>query len=122
MKKSISFLLSLCFLVVAFSGFKNPPAKIAPKFGEHEIQITNKTSYGLYHLYISPEHETHWGTDELDPTHIIQQNETVSVIVECGTWDVKIIDQTGKEHIFWHVELCHDAHYDFTFDDAHEHH
>jgi hypothetical protein len=122
MKKSINLLFSLCFLIVAFSGFKNPPAKTASKFGEHVITITNKTHYGLYHLYISPEHETHWGTDELDADHILQQGETKGVVIECGTWDVKIVDEKGQEHIFWHVELCKDEHFEFTFDDAHEHH
>ena len=118
MKKSLGLLLSLCFLIVAFSGFKNPPAKTA----EHDISITNKTHYDIHHLYISPEHETHWGADELDHDHIVEHGHTVTVAVACGTWDVKIVDEKGKEHMFMHVELCKDEHFEFTFDDAHEHH
>ena len=89
MKKSLGLLLSLCFLIVAFSGFKNPPAKTA----EHDISITNKTHYDIHHLYISPEHETHWGADELDHDHIVEHGHTVTVAVACGTWDVKIVDE-----------------------------
>ena len=42
---------------------------------------------------------------------------------QLGHWFLFVnVDEKGQEHIFWHVELCKDEHFEFTFDDAHEHH
>src|SRR5688500_10187969 len=79
----------------------------APKAGSTQtITVTNKCSFSVDRIYISEVDDANWGNDVLDEDEILAPGESGDIIIECGTWDVKLIAEDGSSCEVKGVEMC----------------
>lgn len=70
------------------------------------IKIINKSSWDIDHIYFSPVDKETWGNDILGSDAILEPNETITVLVDCETWDVKFVAEDGAECIVADLDIC----------------
>ena len=79
----------------------------APKTGTTKtITVTNKCSFSIDRIYISEVDDANWGNDILDEDEILAPGESVDIIIECGTWDVKLVAEDASTCEVAAVEMC----------------
>lgn len=69
------------------------------------ITITNVSSYDIYELYVTPTGDPNWGSDLLGGD-FLGYNEQITVDVDCGYYDVLLVDDTGAECEVDNQDLC----------------
>lgn len=86
---------------------------------DSSFTIVNDSSYVLYEVYIAEVSDPTWGPN-LAPAPLFPGDELVVVDIDCGTYDVLVVDDTGLECELRNVDLCFDDDYwyitDFTLD------
>jgi hypothetical protein len=80
-----------------------------------EFMINNKSDWGIYHLYLSPEHKETWGRDQLGD-QIIKSGESFTLKnIPCGKYDIKVVDEDGDACVMGGITMCKDhTHWDLT--------
>ena len=72
------------------------------------LTIDNASSYALAEINLSPEDSTSWGADLLG-SDVLLPGEALEVSgIQCGTYDIRIIDEDLDECILPSVDLCVD--------------
>lgn len=74
---------------------------------DYYVDVTNRTGYTLYYLYVSPDDSTSWEEDVLG-SQVISNGETVRVDLNgyrSPIFDIKAVDNEGDEYIFWNVDV-----------------
>lgn len=69
------------------------------------IRFKNVSGYTIEHFYLSPASKSNWGQDWLGE-YVLRNNETVTVKVACGLYDVKTVDIDGLECIKYNFRVC----------------
>ena len=92
-----------CILVAAFaaSAFAAPAT----------VKIINQSKWEIHHVYLSPSDEQSWGEDYLGEDVLAKGDSLELTDIECGTYDVKVVDEDGDECIIESVKLCGDKSY-----------
>lgn len=89
------------------------PSKAEPQ--RAEFMINNKSSFDIYHMFLSPEDKDTWGPDQLGEK-VIHSGESFTLNdIPCGEYDIKIVDEDGDACIVEGIVMCKDhTHWDLT--------
>jgi hypothetical protein len=80
-----------------------------------EFMINNKSSFDIYHMYLSPEDKDTWGPDQLGEKVIRSGQSFTLNDIPCGEYDIKIVDEDGDECVVEGIVMCKDhTHWDLT--------
>ncbi len=72
------------------------------------VEVTNKTGFNIYYLYVSPGKSKSWEEDVLD-TDILKNGQTVRVTVngaKSEIFDIRAKDEDGDTYTLWNVDIA----------------
>jgi hypothetical protein len=75
--------------------------------GDSSLTLYNDSSYALYEVYLAEETDPSWGPNLL-PQPLFPGDELIITDIECGTYDVLVVDDTGVECQLSGLDLCFD--------------
>ncbi len=68
--------------------------------------LFNQSRWDLYGLFISPTHDTQWGPDQLGK-YVLESGTSFTLTdIDCGDYDIKMVDEDGDECVINEVYLC----------------
>jgi hypothetical protein len=76
--------------------------------GDSTITVTNLSDYDIYDLYVAEVGDRDWGPDLLGGGVLERRGDSITIIVECGTYDVLVVDDTETDCILGNLDLCFD--------------
>jgi len=80
-----------------------------------EFMINNRSSFDIYHMFLSPEDKDTWGPDQLGEKVIRSGDSFTLNDIPCGEYDIKIVDEDGDACIVEGIVMCKDhTHWDLT--------
>ncbi|GAB4510762.1 MAG: hypothetical protein Tsb0020_28320 [Haliangiales bacterium] len=71
------------------------------------LTVQNDSSYIIDYLYITPSYSGNWGPDLLG-SRSLYPGESATVSVDCGEYDVLVVDEFGVECALYDFDLCFD--------------
>jgi hypothetical protein len=77
---------------------------------ESQVTFRNDSSWKINELYFSRSASHDWGKDQLGRKTIRNGDTFTLTDIQCGTYDVKLIDEDGDQCDIEHVQLCDEAH------------
>lgn len=83
---------------------------------EATLTIVNNSSYAIYELYITKVGRRGWGPDLLGADVLIP-GESVRILADCDSYDVRLVDEDGDTCTLTNLELCFEDAI-WTLDDA----
>ena len=103
-RRSIAALtLMLAFAVPTFAGEKGT------------VKIVNQSKWEIHHIYFGSTSERTWGDDYLGEDVLAKGDSLTLTDIECGDYDIKVVDEDGDECIIEEVSLCgEDAYWKIT--------
>ncbi len=110
----VSRLAIIAGVLFAFGALALPvPSKAEPQ--RAEFMVNNKSSFDIYHMFLSPEDKDTWGPDQLGEK-VIHSGESFTLNdIPCGEYDIKIVDEDGDACIVEGIVMCKDhTHWDLT--------
>jgi hypothetical protein len=113
-KRFVLLSLTLLALVATLSSISSGTAAPAPQRGG-EFMIVNKSSFAIYHLYLSPSNRRAWGRDQLG-RRVIKPGDSFTLNrIPCGLYDIKVVDNDGDACEIREIAMCRDhTHWDMT--------
>ncbi len=69
------------------------------------LTVVNDSSYFIDELHVAEVSDPSWGPNLVDG---LAPGEQVTVAVDCGTYDVLVVDETGVECELQGLDLCFD--------------
>jgi len=70
------------------------------------IQIVNASSWSIDSLYLSPSKASRWGPDQLEGQALESGEFFALTDVDCGRYDVRLVDEDGGDCVIEGVDLC----------------
>ncbi len=74
---------------------------------DYYVEITNKTGFTIYYMYVSPAESTDWEEDLLGED--VLMNGTKRRVNLNGysspVFDIKLVDEDGDSYTFWKVDV-----------------
>lgn len=92
--------------LLAVLGLAAPGCIIATE-EDSTLTVENVSDYPLYELYVAPVSAPTWGPDLLG-NDILLPNESITIFVDCGTYDALVIDDIGASCELYNLDLCFD--------------
>lgn len=87
--------------------------------GDSSLTIANESSYTLFEVYLAEESDPTWGPNLL-PQPLFPGDDLIITEIDCGTYDVLVVDETDVECELSNLDLCLDDDVwvidDFTLD------
>src|SRR5437764_6799208 len=83
-------------------------APLASAQGKQDFTLYNRTGMSITSMYVSPASEDEWGDDILGIDTLASDEDTMihfSPRERVAAWDIKLIDENGKEHIRYKFNL-----------------
>lgn len=74
---------------------------------DSSFTIYNESSYTLYEVYLAEESDPSWGPNLL-PQPLFPGDDLVILDIDCGTYDVLVVDETNVECELSGIDLCLD--------------
>lgn len=74
---------------------------------DYYVDITNRTGYTLYYMYISPPDSNSWEEDVLG-NDVLVDGDTQRVTITGYTapyFDIRLVDEDGDSYTFWKVDV-----------------
>lgn len=74
---------------------------------DYYVDITNRTGYTIYYMYVSPAKSSSWEEDVLGES-VLPTGETRRVNLtgyRNPVFDVKLVDSDGDSYTFWSVDV-----------------
>ncbi len=99
----------LYFLCIAMSCALLTSAITTPSIRKREskIKIVNKSDLAIDHIYFSAPDKNTWDEDDiLGDDEVLEPNESIVVLMECGNWDVKLILEDGGTCLGYDEHIC----------------
>jgi hypothetical protein len=75
--------------------------------GDSSLTLYNESSYALYEVYLAEESDSSWGPNLLG-SPLFPGEDLVIYDIDCGTYDVLVVDETGVECELSNLDLCLD--------------
>jgi hypothetical protein len=72
--------------------------------GDSSLLIENESSFILDEVHVAPVESRSWGPN-LVPEALFP-GEAVEVILDCGNYDVLVVDETGVDCVLGDVDVC----------------
>jgi hypothetical protein len=99
----------LLIALIAFAGTALPVH--AAKKKKASIKIINSSKWEIHHLYLSSSDDDHWGEDQLGKD-VLEKGDSITLTdIDCGDYDIKVVDEDGDECVIEDESLCGDATY-----------
>jgi hypothetical protein len=76
--------------------------------GDSSLTINNDSSYTLFEINLAAIDDPNWGPDLLGGTVLDPGDSLVITDIDCDTYDVRVVDDTGAECILESLDLCFD--------------
>ena len=97
-------------LVTAFGAFALFAilAPLAAAQGKQDFTLYNRTGMAITEMYVSPASADEWGDDILGIDTLANGDDTTiqfSYRERVAFWDIKLIDENGKEHMRYKFNL-----------------
>ena len=76
--------------------------------GKQDFTLYNRTGLAITEMYVSPAAEDEWGDDILGIDTLPNGDDTMihfSPKERAASWDIKLIDENGKEHMRYKFNL-----------------
>jgi hypothetical protein len=75
--------------------------------GDSTLTISNQSSYFIDQIHLAEVSDPTWGPDLIDGS--LAPGEEVTIVdIDCGTYDVLVVDETGVECELANLDLCFD--------------
>ncbi len=72
------------------------------------VTVANESSYTLVEINLTPSYSNTWGPDLLG-SDVLYPGESLTIdFVDCGVYDMRIVDHTDVECVFYDYDLCWD--------------
>lgn len=74
---------------------------------DYYVDITNKTGYTIYYVYVSPDSSDDWEEDVLG-SEVLMDDTTRRVNLKgykSPIFDIKLVDEDGDSYTFWDVDV-----------------
>jgi len=74
---------------------------------DYYIDITNRTGYTLYYMYVSPADSQSWEEDVLG-NDVLMNGATQRVAITGYTsphFDIRLVDEEDDSYTFWNVDV-----------------
>ena len=66
---------------------------------ESFLVVENRSNVTVVSIYVSAEDDASWGQDQL-MFDVLRPGELVTIPIESGTYDVKVVSRYGQEFVF----------------------
>ena len=84
----------------------------APVFADKAtVKIINQSKWEIHQIFLSPSTEAEWGPDQLDDEVLAKGDSLTLTDIDCGVYDIQVVDEDGDECVIEEVELCGDDSY-----------
>jgi len=77
---------------------------------DSQVTFRNDSSWKINELYFSRSASNVWGKDQLGRKTLRNGDSFTLTDIQCGTYDVKLIDEDGDQCDIDKVQLCDEAH------------
>ena len=75
--------------------------------GDSTLTVSNRSSYWLDEIHLADVNDPSWGPDLVDGS--LAPGEDLTIFdIECGRYDVLVVDETGVECELANLDLCFD--------------
>ena len=74
---------------------------------DYYVDVTNRTGFAIFHLYVSPGDSKSWQEDVLG-TDVIADGDRMRVNLigyDSPIFDIKLVDEDGDSYTFWNVDV-----------------
>ncbi len=74
---------------------------------DYYVDITNKTGYTIYYIYVSPDKSDSWEEDVLG-SEVLMDDDTRRINLKgykSPIFDIKLVDEDGDSYTFWDVDV-----------------
>lgn len=74
---------------------------------DYYVDITNKTGFTIYYVYVSPGKSKSWEEDVLG-SNVLSNGETYRINLrgyQSPIFDIKLVDEDGDSYTFWNVDV-----------------
>jgi len=75
--------------------------------GDSSLTIYNESDYTLYEVYLAEESDPSWGPNLL-PQPLFPGDDLIITDIDCGTYDVLVVDEFNVECELRGLDLCLD--------------
>ncbi|HEY1549977.1 MAG TPA: hypothetical protein VGG28_19240 [Kofleriaceae bacterium] len=78
-----------------------------PPSGDSSITVVNHSDFTIEELYVTASASASWGPNWLGSVPL-DPGDTITLAVDCGTYDVELIDETAVICDLYGLDLCFD--------------
>ena len=72
------------------------------------VKIINQSKWEIHHIYFGSSSDETWGDDYLGEDVLAKGDSLTLSEIECGDYDIKVVDEDGDECVIEEVSLCGD--------------
>jgi hypothetical protein len=74
--------------------------------GSAAVTITNGLGeWDIYAVLVSPSTDSEWNEERLGEDYLLGEGQSVTVMVDPGTYDMQMVDEDGDTYTRWEVEV-----------------
>lgn len=80
---------------------------LSAQAADYYVDITNRTGYTIYYIYVSPDHSDSWEEDVLG-SEVLMNGKTRRINLrgyKSPIFDIKLVDEDGDSYTFWDVDV-----------------
>ena len=74
--------------------------------GDSSLRVHNESSYDLVEIRLAEVHSTSWGSNLLGGDPLLPGESITVTSIECGKYDVLVVDHTGVDCTLGNLDLC----------------
>ena len=83
---------------------------------DSDFVIYNNTSKDIHYVHVSPT-EDDWGGDILGESNVLYAEGTLHIYLNCGVYNIKIVDANSNDCYIYQVRICGDEQYSLNLND-----
>ena len=75
--------------------------------GDYYVDITNRTGYTIYYMYVSPASSSSWEEDVLG-SDVLMHGDTQRVTLtgyRSPYFDIRLVDEDDDSYTFWNIDV-----------------
>ena len=94
-------------LLTSFALLASLTASACVVTDDSSLRVSNHSDFEIHEMYVTGVGTSTWGPNLLGGD-VLLPDESVYVVLDCGTYDALLIDETGAECEVNSVDLCFD--------------
>jgi len=96
-------------LALAFATASMTGCVITSDDGDSDFTISNRSDYTLVDIRLTEVDRASWGPNLLEGDVLLPGESLTIVDIECGTYDVQVVDELDTPCELYDVDLCFDS-------------